>query len=63
MSSNDIARDENNRAGATRPDEDRLELLNSDASLRGFAVVTFQDATKFSFASNSAFRLRNEVLV
>ena len=30
---------------------------------RGFSVVTFQDATKLGLASNSAFRLRNEVFV
>ena len=60
---NFIASSKKSGAGATRQYENLLELLATHDSLCGFAVVTFQDATEFGFASNSAFRLRNEVLV
>ena len=60
---NYIASNKNSEADAVHPNEDLLELLATLDDLRSFAVVTFQNATKFSFTSNSAFRLRNKVLV
>ena len=63
MSSNYIASSKKSETGAVRQHENIIELLATHDSLRGFAVITFQNAAEFGFASDSAFRLRNEVLI
>ena len=60
---NDIASSKNSRAGAACRYENLLGLLATRDSLRGFAVVTFENSAEFSFASNSAFCLWYEVFV
>ena len=63
MSSNYIASNKNSGADAVRQYEDLLELLVARDSLRGFSIITFQDAAEFSLASNSAFALWHKVFI
>lgn len=45
------------------PEMDRLFASWKKVWLRSLAIVTFQDATEFAFATNLALGLRREVFV
>ena len=54
---NNIARDEDCRAGAVCQYENLLELLSTRGDLRSFTIVTFQDAAEFASATDNALGL------